>query len=271
MKKIGIITYHCVDNYGAVLQAYSLLDTTKKLSNMDVEIIDYRPTEITKNYSFSIVPKNRSVVKLFSNLLSYPFKKIKNNKFKKFTTDFIKLSNSSENISWQEYDYIITGSDQVWNPSITRLAPYYLNFPDLKSKKISYAASIGKDVLSSDEINYLTESIQFVDNISVREESAVSIVKNIYPNKNVVQVLDPVFLKSKAEWLNVLPKKQRFSDYILIYIMEYNMDLFKLAEKLAKQKNKKILIISPNANIKTVLKSINLPEKFFIQKDLLNF
>lgn len=271
MKKIGIITYHCVDNYGAVLQAYSLLDTAKKLSGMDVEVIDYRPIEITQNYSFSIIPKNRNVVKLFSNLFSYPFKKLKNNKFSKFTTDFIKLSNSSENILWQEYDYVITGSDQVWNPSITRLAPYYLNFPDLKSKKISYAASIGKDILSSDEINYLSNSIQFVDNISVREESAVSIVKDIYPNKNVVQVLDPVFLKSKAEWLSILPQKQRFSDYILIYIMEYNIDLFKLAEKLAKQENKKILIVSPNANIKTVLKSINLPGKVLYTEGPIEF
>ena len=80
MKKIGIITYHCVDNYGAVLQAYSLQDTVKKISSLDVDIVDYRPIEITKNYSFSIIPKNKSVIKLISNLLSYPFKNTKKRK-----------------------------------------------------------------------------------------------------------------------------------------------------------------------------------------------
>ncbi|MFA0411144.1 polysaccharide pyruvyl transferase family protein, partial [Vibrio splendidus] len=201
MKKIGIVTYHCVDNYGAVLQAYSLLDTVKTLSGADVEIVDYRPIEITKNYSFSILPNNLSLIKLISNTLSYPLKKSKNNKFKSFSKKLIKLSKKPDNVLWDEYDYLIAGSDQVWNPSITRLAPYYLNFPDITAKKVSYAASIGKDELSKDELCYLSESLKYIDHVSVRESSAIGIVKDILTKKDVVQVLDPVFLKEPSDWL----------------------------------------------------------------------
>ena len=259
MRKIGIVTYHCVDNYGAVLQAYSLLETVKEISGADVEIVDYRPNVITKNYSLSILPNGGGIVKLISNVISYPFKKLKNNKFNKFTNECVNLSSDSGNISWSDYDCLITGSDQVWNPSITRLAPYYLNLPDVKAKKISYAASIGKDLLSKDELSYLSESLKYVDHVSVREESAVSIVEDILTGKGVTQVLDPVFLKDRADWLKILPKNKRYKDYILVYIMEYNADLFKLASMLANKENKKVIIVSPNANVKTLLKSFKLP------------
>ncbi|MEZ9207055.1 polysaccharide pyruvyl transferase family protein [Vibrio splendidus] len=271
MKKIGIVTYHCVDNYGAVLQAYSLLDTVKTLSGADVEIVDYRPIEITKNYSFSILPNNLSLIKLISNTLSYPLKKSKNNKFKSFSKKLIKLSKKPDNVLWDEYDYLIAGSDQVWNPSITRLAPYYLNFPDITAKKVSYAASIGKDELSKDELCYLSESLKYIDHVSVRESSAIGIVKDILTKKDVVQVLDPVFLKEPSDWLKILPKKQRFSNYILVYIMEYNSELFDLALKLSKEENKEIIIVSPNANIKTVFKSIKLPGKVLYTEGPIEF
>ena len=271
MKKVGIVTYHCVDNYGAVLQAYALLKTVEEISCFDVEIVDYRPAEITKNYSFSILPKNLSVVKFVTNLLSYPFKKTKNKKFKRFESKFIKLSRDLGENGWNCYDYLITGSDQVWNPGITRLAPYYLNFPKLICKKISYAASIGKDNLLKDELSFLKNSIKHIDKISLREESGVSIVKDILPAKAVTHVLDPVFLRSPEDWLTILPKKKRFSDYILVYIMEYNSEMFELAEKLAKQEKKKIIIVSPNANIKTILKSFNLPGKVLYTEGPLEF
>lgn len=271
VKKVGIVTYHCVDNYGAVLQAYSLLNTISLLSKYDVEIVDYRPNEITKNYSFSILPESKSLVKFVSNLLSYPFKKNKNKKFLEFSNKHFRLSNKVSSSSWRNYDFLIVGSDQVWNPAITRLEPYYLNFTDIKAKKISYAASIGKDELSADEVSYLSNSIKFVDTISVREDSAVTIIESFFPEKNVTQVLDPVFLKEPSNWLNILPNRKRFSNYILIYIMEYNKDLFSLANKLAEQENKKIIVVSPNANIKTILKSLRLPGKVLYTEGPIDF
>lgn len=40
--KIGILTFHCAYNYGAVLQAFALQKYLQQMGN-NVHIIDYRP------------------------------------------------------------------------------------------------------------------------------------------------------------------------------------------------------------------------------------
>ena len=45
-KKAGILTFHCVNNAGAVLQCYALQETIKKLG-VDVEVINYLPKSLT--------------------------------------------------------------------------------------------------------------------------------------------------------------------------------------------------------------------------------
>lgn len=40
MKKVGIITFHCADNFGAVLQVYALQKVIRDM-NFKVEIIDF--------------------------------------------------------------------------------------------------------------------------------------------------------------------------------------------------------------------------------------
>lgn len=39
--RIGILTFHNANNYGAVLQAYCLQETLRRIG-FDVEIVDYR-------------------------------------------------------------------------------------------------------------------------------------------------------------------------------------------------------------------------------------
>ena len=50
MKKVGIITFHFADNFGAVLQAYAL---TKKIENygINVEIINFTPQKLRSPYA----------------------------------------------------------------------------------------------------------------------------------------------------------------------------------------------------------------------------
>ena len=45
-KKTAIITFHCVPNYGAVLQAYALQTKLKEVSSK-AGIVDYRPSRLT--------------------------------------------------------------------------------------------------------------------------------------------------------------------------------------------------------------------------------
>lgn len=47
--KIGILTFHCAHNYGAVLQAYGLQEYLRSQGH-ETYIIDYRPGYLTRNY-----------------------------------------------------------------------------------------------------------------------------------------------------------------------------------------------------------------------------
>ena len=49
-KKASILTFHCVPNYGAVLQAYALQEVLKNFFD-EVEILDYRPNNLTREYN----------------------------------------------------------------------------------------------------------------------------------------------------------------------------------------------------------------------------
>lgn len=51
MLKIGILTFHCAKNYGAILQAYALRSLLTHLSPAaDTTIINYRPDSLILPY-----------------------------------------------------------------------------------------------------------------------------------------------------------------------------------------------------------------------------
>ena len=47
--KIGILTFHCAHNYGAVLQCYAMQEFLRSQGH-DVEIINYRPNYLLEPY-----------------------------------------------------------------------------------------------------------------------------------------------------------------------------------------------------------------------------
>ena len=57
--KIGIITFHRADNYGAVLQCYALQEVIRQWGH-EVEVIDYRNSHIESAYTFHF-PKGEIV------------------------------------------------------------------------------------------------------------------------------------------------------------------------------------------------------------------
>lgn len=46
MNDVGILTFHCSDNYGAMLQAYGLKEYLKQ-QNVKAEIVRYEPPYMT--------------------------------------------------------------------------------------------------------------------------------------------------------------------------------------------------------------------------------
>ena len=94
-------------------------------------------------------------------------------------------------------DLYIVGSDQVWNPGITkRLEPlaYFFSFLPDDARRISYAASFGTETWQNPE---LTDDVKLLlskfEAVSVREDNAVQICKETF-NVDATQVVDPTLL-----------------------------------------------------------------------------
>lgn len=235
MKKIGIITYHLANNLGAVLQAYALQQTIIKRYNVDCKILNYY-NDIFKEKS------NCTGIKRLPKNLYYSLKSIRFNKFrnkylittKLCTKDSIKKYNKS-------FDCLITGSDQVWNLSCSREDfTYFLDFCDnIKSKKISYAASVGNYHFTDDDIKKIKPLLEKFDSISIRERDSLEQFK--FLNKNIEVVPDPVFLLEKSDWDFICNKKILHEDYVFVYLIQEDVNVLRAATKYAEENNLRII------------------------------
>ncbi|GAB2537991.1 polysaccharide pyruvyl transferase family protein [Gracilibacillus alcaliphilus] len=228
MKKIGIITLNGNFNYGNRLQNYALQKVIEKEgAQVDTILVDkYKKN----NDGISILIK-RKIKKLLQNVQlytpSYKYERMRLNKFIFFSKKFIKETNfyiSDNNFQEskiKEYDYFVTGSDQVWNPAFNNgVSSYFLTFAPLE-KRISYAASFGvSEIPPKYQANY-KEWLGNISSLSVREQAGVEIINQLTGRKDVEVVLDPTLLLNSEDWLDIAsPHKHKpSSKYLLTYFL----------------------------------------------------
>ncbi len=244
--KIFTITCHRPFNYGAVLQTYALNKYLRDIGH-DAQVIDYIPSfykSISEKYEKNIVAKVIRKVLLFPDMLKG------DRVFGKFLADNIRLTERSyysirdmeDNLPLA--DIYIAGSDQIWNSDIPagKDDAYFLTFVKKTGKKISYAASLAMDVLPPGQKKRYYDLLKDFKAISVRESSSVKLL-NSAGLENVTNVLDPVFLLSKDEWVSFSEQSNEKERYILAYIFNGQENAFEYARFLAKQNNCKVCAV----------------------------
>lgn len=229
MSKVGLMTCF-LDNYGACLQAYALSNTIEMLGH-DCEIIQYIEPQGYFEPSFSNYIKNSYVynkLRSFSNSYrnSYLCEKIKRKSFVKFRKEYLKISKERYrsfkelNKANKKYDAFVCGSDQIWNPSFYdgNNKAYFLNFAQRDKRKISYAPSIGLDDIPQQYAQDFAELVNTLDYISVREASAVDIVKKL-SGRDAQHVLDPTLLLDGKKWSTIVSENRIVEKpYIFCYL-----------------------------------------------------
>lgn len=244
--KVGIITFHTARNYGAYLQTYALQTYLKSLGN-DVKIVNYSPKYFKKDYATFVLGnmKGLSLYRKFRRItgafILFPAKTIRNRAFTKvLKKDFCLSGKELSNVKAVEtaikgYGFLIFGSDQIWNPKITRGFDdvFWGNF-DFDGKKISYAASVGDsfELLNSDKVPALLKNFS---KISVREKSLHDFLLNKYGIDSTT-VIDPTLLLSKKQWFEYARKNDKEDKpYILLYILKATEKTREMAYVLSKK------------------------------------
>lgn len=244
-KKIGTITFHRADNYGAVLQAYALQQALLSMG-ADTEIIDYDAPYISKGYKAIQTGSLKAFIK---SLLTYGTISSKRKAFNRFRKKFLHLSPPVTKEKLPElarkYDAVVTGSDQVWNAPLTNWdGAYFLDFVE-PEKRYSYAASFGISRIPAEDLGFYKEKLKDYHHYSTREETGARLLKEIMGKKAVVD-LDPVFLPRVDRWKDLIHPIKR-NPYVFIYMPEPNCIPF--AKNLAKKRNLDIVFISYNKSI----------------------
>lgn len=251
--KIGILTFHRAENFGAVLQCYALQSFLES-QGFEVKVIDYRCRAIEQTYYFLNVKSLFSRFNIFASILNY-FNQMyqwkdrlhKKRGYEMFRKKFLHLTDPMYEIKKDlGFDVYITGSDQVWNTQLLHglNKMYFLDFPQSEGvKRISYAVSSEQNAINelSKYESYLRHALNNFTSISVRENAFASELKK-YTSKNIHVCLDPTFLITKENYIK-LAIKPKYNNYILVYHMAEIPEGSKLAEKIARKNGAKVVEI----------------------------
>lgn len=217
MKKIGILTFHFADNYGAVLQCYALRRVINSMADCRAEVINYIPN----SFQYKKTWENEYEENLFHK---------KRDDFQRFLSVHCGIEKPVIHFMSEDepYDYYVVGSDQVWN---TSMEEYFL--PEIvdKAKCIAYAASIGlQEDASGLNKDILKKYIPKFQYVSVREYMNAALIEKICGRKCAC-LLDPVLLLDSADYEGLMAeKKLRKEKFIFFFWLMHDRECMRGVE-----------------------------------------
>ncbi len=249
MKRVATITFHGSHNYGSTLQAYALQVFVTELclvygQELDYSILNLRTTAQKEIYMITKpIISIKNVVKNIMTILYSKQLTAKYYKFENFISSNLRITNETYDNEKElaeanlDYDYYISGSDQIWNVRATDfLWSNFLSFVR-KGKKLSYAASFGPlyinwELYDKDKCSNL---LNFYDIISVREVGSHDQVNELTGKESEIHV-DPTLLLTKGKWLELFgDKKYVESKYIFFYSLEPSSNDIRLVKQFSKK------------------------------------
>lgn len=214
--KIGIITHHTINNYGAFLQGWALSEKIKSLfPNDDVYIINYiipKQNIINIGGFFRYYPKSETPVS-WMNKITQPaiFSKARKEYY-----NMTKPVYNAKQINELGMDCIVIGSDEVWNYLDKKSFSLIKFSGGLNAKSIvAYAPSVGKsaNVAVPDEVK---NAMQGFTALSARDVSAQGLCERVLGVKPML-VCDPTLLTKTPEVDNEKIRQLTNKPYILFY------------------------------------------------------
>lgn len=134
----------------------------------------------------------------------------------------------------------------------------------LKTKKrIAFATSIGKTQFEKEEADEIIPLIKKYDLVTLREQSAVDLLKEYDIDGQLV--LDPTLTLTKEDWFKILPSNNRTKPYLLVYQLHMshnNADFTKAVKEIAARKGLEIVRVVYSYSDRKVGERVVLPGVF---------
>lgn len=259
-RKCGIVTFHSAHNYGSVLQSYAMVMIMKKLG-LDAELIDFRHPHTTAIYEWKLWTAYKNWKWNIKDFILRGILGIGKKREKVFR-DFIdtklpmsqRVSNRNE-IPPTDYDVLVCGSDQIWNPVSTgeNNPIYFLDF-GMTSCRFSYAASAGSSKFPPEEHEKYARYLENLRSIGVREQFLKDYIESEFQLESEVNP-DPTLLVNRLEWEKIeepylgLPRQ-----YLLVYTLVHASETLAFARQIGNKLGLPVVQICNTRGLKGKLK-----------------
>lgn len=260
MIRIGIISYNrfCnFTNYGSALQSWALHKSIQRLEPEVIPVfVDYCPKVLLDKDPLNPGKAMWDQDDVSKKMLELTMPAIKKNyeKFENFYTGrFIHTSQkytyeNFQQIEQENLDCFICGSDTIFCIDEFKGFDdgYYADFPEMKGKTVSYAASFGDSHFTQADYSILNDRLQNFKALGLREDQMVPYVKE-HVSVPVMRTIDPTLLLTSTDYDAIAENKLESESYLLLYARRYNAKMEEYAENLAKDKGWKVIEISLRA------------------------
>jgi len=253
-RRVGVLTFHWAPHIGAHLQTYALYNVLAnyfsttivnfipKLSDLVRRLPSLRGCVIKHYYLLNrrhLIPALKSSVGEIFNYAFYVNIEKRKNVAYRHNLLVVRLSKPITTLEelksfCEQFDVIVVGSDQVWNPSFLRHSDYayLLPFKLRSAQKVAYAASIGVNDLDSIDQKILIKCktcLSDFSDISLRERAHIPFISKLV-GKEVKHALDPTLLITSDHWISkASPLKEGMAlkrgEYFFIYNLNYDIML----------------------------------------------
>ena len=214
--KIGILTHHSINNFGAFLQCFALQEKLKSLfPNDEVYVINY------------IIPK-QNIINIGGFLRFYPKSETLKSWFHKISQPLIFAKTRKEHLSLTKkvynagqinalnLDTIVIGSDEVWNYLDSKGFSLVKYSGGLNAKQIvAYAPSTGK-ATGENIPEQVRKAMHGFTALSARDKGAQALCEKVL-GKTPQLVCDPTFLITMPKIDNAKISKLTAKPYVLFY------------------------------------------------------
>ena len=198
MKKIGILTLYGYLNYGNRFQNYAVQEIVKKYGYQTETIVVYS----------SYKPLFKTIVcrflALWGNVQAQRYIK-----FYKFSHKYIPIRvfvNSKCNLPdtlQYEYQYFVTGSDQVWNPYVRKKERdiFFLKFAN-QNQRICIAPSFGITCIEEQFKEKYVDGLNGFNRLSCREQAGISLIQSL-TGRDADLLIDPTLALEPKNWQEI--------------------------------------------------------------------
>lgn len=259
--RIGIITVHNGQNYGASLQAFALVKVLRDMGHA-AYLIDYRTKKVEermKGYTqlrvWNSLDSAKHNIKLIgSNLLFHTDKHYQEvrERFSSFHEPLFEsphqvfCDNSELARLNDKYDAFVCGSDQIWNRNITDLdGAFFLDFAGKDKITVAYAPSLGmpSNMIDEETAAIIRSKLSGIKYLSIREDNNREMIEFL-SGRNCQVAADPVILLEKNVWLRAAEQAEDVcprEPYALYYPVVEQQELQAFALKESRERGIKLL------------------------------